>query len=794
MNLKEKIFSFGIFGKEASVLSEEELQEARSQPWVEILSPRQLEEFRNNFSMSAVRSEVGSGPIPENYRIRMSLIAWRCCLFGPNFIVTNKFYFLVVDYLLKAHDFVALSVLRETLKIDPKTMFYICKKLTEKKLIQEKREGREVSIKLTEIATVTKNEFQETESHSDTTRIETSSLVFYNNIPFTEQLKIHVEQAENGLDSKDLMRLTGMKPKFGLKHLQKLCQVCPEKFKLVSSVDNKHTVFKCFAAENLEKRNARKLERMKSTGQSIDGGVDTLLSSKDRQSALRILAERLGHFNLSKGNMREISRMTGYPYEIDRKNILSNAKAAGLRVFTIPQAASGIPKYIIALPKYDASIIDLYVTTPNVVESNKFCKKLMRFFLNIESCVVEDNGYPPSPIVSNRVLYCYLNDVSKKNGLPNEYLEFNYQTVMEMSVGCFYKTVKVRSLNFRARCAFEVFKRRPASFPNTNIEGLFVGTEEPKKLNHSIFLVQDEIEGLKMECYVGMLPDSLQDSIRELGKPHRFMKGLRSLEQQDLIELNVSADGRIFFKIMSHDCIDQGGMTDQASGAPVLFWKRNLSYNKRCEFLHRMRNATEDDFMELTERAMSKGFSRSDQRLIYKYACAFAKIKPSKKSEKFGIDRIATREQQGMYLLIKKAVVFQVRLSLADLAEPEDVCIEDILDYLNKKEIITGFKAMNIVSSVTIHTKFRAFLGEYLPNPGKGVVTDEQYFDIFLSKIISAVREYGSIDFDALLSKIKFLEDFELDRILELKSDVLEKTIVDGFVFISLANVSDPFS
>lgn len=794
MNLKEKIFSFGIFGREVSVLSKEELHEAKFEPWAEILSPQQLEEFRNNFTMSAVRNDARNGSIPENYIIRMSLVAWRCHLFGPNFIVTNRFYFLIVDHLLKTHEFVALSTLREAFKVDPKTMFYICKKLAEKGLIQENREGREVSIRLSEITANTGNESRDTEVYRGISRVETDNLVFYDNIPFVEQLKIHVERAENGLDSKDLLKLTGMRTKFGLKHLQRLCQLYPERFKLVSSIDNKHTVFKCFAVENLERRNARKLERMKGTGHSTNGRVDTLLSSKDRQSALQILAERLGHFNLSKGNMGEISRMTGYPYEIDRKNILSNAKAAGLQVFTIPQATSGIPKYIIALPKYDASIIDLYVATPSVAESNKFCKKLVKFFLNIESCVVEDNGYPPSPIISSRALYSHLNDISKRGGSQNEYFDFDYQTVMKMSVGCFYKTVKIRTLNFRARCTFEIFKARPSFFSSVNIKELFVGTEEPRKLSPDIFLMQDELRDVKMECYVKMLPDSLQDSIREFAKPNRFVKGLRLLVQQNLIGLNVNPDGRIFFKIVEHDSKDRESSSLHTGSAPIIFWKRNLDYNKRCEFLQKMRNATESNFMELAEEVASENFSKSDQRLIHKHVCVFAKIKYSKGNEKFEVGHVFTKEQQDLYLLIKKAVVFQLKLNLASLAGPENVDIEDLLDYMNKKEIITGFKTANIVSSISIHLRFRTFLGDDFPDPGRVAVTDEQYLDIFFNKVVLAVRECGSIDFDALLSRIKFLEDFELGRILELKSDVLKRTIVDGFVFISLANLSDPFS
>lgn len=790
MNLKDKIFSFGIFGKDVSALSNGELQEARSKPWVEILSPQQVEEFRGDFTMSAFRNDLGSGPIPKDYRIRMNLIAWRSHLFGPSFIVTNKSYFLIVDHLLKAHEFVVLSTLREMLKIDPKTMFYICKKLSEKGLIEERRVGREVSIRLVKALGAVDHGVQGDEDHGSINEIRSDSLVFYNNVSFVEQLKAHVEQAENGLDSKDLLRLTGMRSKFGLKHLQRLCQLYPERFKLVSSVDNKHTVFKCFAVDNLERRNARKLERMKSIGQWSEDGVDTLLSSKDRQSALWILAEKLGHFNLSKRNMREISRMTGYPYEIDRKNILNNARAAGLRVFTIPQAASGVPKYIVALPKYDASIVDLYVTTPNVVESNKFCKKLVRFFLNIESCVVEDNGYPLSPNISNRVLYRHLCDICKNSGAPDGYLDFNYQTVMEMSVECFYKTVKIRSLNFRARCAFEITKRR--LLPDMNAEELFVGTEEPRVLNPRIFLVQDKVESMVMGHYIQMLPDSLQDAIREFAKPNRFVRKLVLLEKEGLIRLKVLQDETILFKVVSLDSAVQEDMGGLAGG--VLFRRCNLNYNKRCEFLHRMRDVTENNIMDVTKQAVSKGgFTRSDQRQIYKYTCIFAKIKCPKRRQEDTAHPVVTKEQQDLYLLIKKAVVFQWNLDLSDLKMPASTDIEDILDYMSKEEIIAGFKTSSIVSSITIHPKFRTFLGEDFPEPCKKA-TDDQYIELFSVKAISAVKECGSVDFDALLSRLKFLEGFELSRILEQKSDTLERNVIDGFVFVSLANLEDPFS
>ncbi|ELA41432.1 uncharacterized protein VICG_01537 [Vittaforma corneae ATCC 50505] len=419
-NSRTKSFSYGIYGKQISSLTNKEIEEARTKPWVEILSPEQLDEFVSNFTLSPFPSYVSKN-IPENYIIRMNLQAWRAYLFGPNFITTNKFYFQMVDYIVTNPDRAPCSLLRSKFNIDPKTMHYLCKKLSERGIIEEIKQGKETVIKLNKVKDMSKQRNDEHPIFSEEKSIDVSKMVFYQNIPLIDQIKMHAKCRENGLGTKELNDITGISLKNALKHLQKLCEAHPDYFKMVNSIEHGHTTFKVFSIENLNKRNQRKLKMMQKTVEieNDDPDVDPILTSKDRQEVLKIIAKKHGHFILSKQIFEEISRMTGYPYNIDRKNLISNAEAAGLKVFKLSDPPTR--RYVIALPHCDESILNQYVSAHESIpknesdEENKFYKSVKKYFMNISKCIIADNGYCDNSDINIGILYEHIKEIHRTN-------------------------------------------------------------------------------------------------------------------------------------------------------------------------------------------------------------------------------------------------------------------------------------------------------------------------------------------------------------------------------------------
>lgn len=779
MSLKDKVFKFGIYGKEANHLSKAELEELKSKKWAEILSVDQMAEFKANFTLSPFKSYDEQGDIPDNYVVRMNLHAWRAYLLGPDFITTNKNYFVIVDHLLNEPGFVPCSVLRTKFSIDPKTMHYICKKLRLKNVIIEKKGASESCIALGEIRN---RETDEKHALVNTEPLNTSNFIFYNNLSLINQLKIHVMAAENGFGTRELNKITGMKLKVGLKHLQRLCEAFSADFKMVETIEHGHSTFKVFHMNNLLKRNAKKLEEMK----SLNGNaVDPVLSSNDRQEALKLIAKKYGHFVLSGQVMEEITKMTGYPYKIDRKNLISNAKTAGLKVFKLPDFFK--QRYIITLPSYDESIVKLYCTFHDTsAEESKFSRAVRKYFLNIERCVVADNGYCNDLQAAAYFLYVFL--------VKNPCFSFDFQTVMMMDVGCLFKITKMRRPNFLAKCAFEIFEKNPKRFKveASNLQSLFEGDIEPKKLNVAIFDVIEELKDMKMGEFMSLISKSFQEALYEVCKPHKYIKKLQRLESKDLISVKIDDKERITIKINAEKLDSLEQIVKDTSILPT-----TLKYNSRVEFVQRIRHATRENFKEEAEKIIPTIFSRFEQKIIKKYIALFLRENESDiKYKKLPVSNfpILKESQHELYLLIKKALIFGIPLDFRILTGYENIDLEDVLEYMTQMELISRFRSISSLSKTYINTKFKAFLGINAENMEKSMpISNEVYFKVIYEKLYSIIKEADSIDFDNLVQKSKYFEPFEIRMFLKEYETVFSIQKIGDFEFIFLSGIPDPF-
>lgn len=804
MSLKNKIFSFGIFGKKASELTEDELEQIKNEQWAEIMSPEQLEHFRQNFSLALVPRPAFTDSIPKEYSVRMNLVAWSYYIFRKQFKMKNSGYFFILDYLITHKEYVPASLLREKFSIDPKTMHYLCKQLIQRRIIEELKERNESYIKFLGIS---ETEADEENKRSESLKINLKNIKFCNNVPLYEQIAAQIQKSANGLDSKDIFNTFGIKPKTALKFLCGVCQRFPDDFKIVSSIENKHTVYKCFYIANLEKRNLKKMKAI--TGEEDPPECDTLLSSKDRQEVLKVLAEKSGHFHLSKDKIDEIARVTGYPYKIDRKNLLSNAKEAGLKVIKINTDKLPIPKYIIAQPTFDENTIKDYCAKPKP-HLSEFYKKMIRYFINMEKCIIQDNGYS---LNTNIPADSLLSELSRHT--PDEssgLVHFNYDVIMKMSVKKFYDIIKVRALNFRAKCSFELYKGHPEYWADAEqaCDNMYLEEEEPRRIDSRVFKLQEKVDTLSLNEYIEMLPPAYQNSLREFAKPMKFLKLLKTLAVQNMIELEITADNRILYCIRNgtepEDSADlrsndlkaddlkdnlKNNLEDKDAHS-LIFVKKTLNYNIICQFLHLVKDSSPENFLEKAETAIVNNFGSPLKDLLHKACCGFLKISSEKrfKPETYGISSIPERK---VYLIIKKAVIFRNTLDFSSIEESDHVSIERILEHMNANDIITGYRQSYSFLNISISQKLKDFLGDNLPFPGQLSVSDEEYYEVFASIVYKLVKAHGSVDFDALLSKIRFLEAFELEALLEMKKDVFNKKMFEEFVFISLVNVEDPF-
>ncbi|KRH92778.1 hypothetical protein M153_2776000201, partial [Pseudoloma neurophilia] len=193
--LKEKIFSRGIFGAYCTFLKDSEILTLLYEPWAEFVTEEQIRELESSFTTMALDSKQSeilkkfeiarkklngdclsselsqidtlcskpisiSSPfivlrdeqknnqlnllknytikemsllkqITTNFIVRMNTVAWKEFLTNGSFNFTSKEYYFVFDMLIRVNNTILVSEMRTTLNVDPKKMFYIVKKIND---------------------------------------------------------------------------------------------------------------------------------------------------------------------------------------------------------------------------------------------------------------------------------------------------------------------------------------------------------------------------------------------------------------------------------------------------------------------------------------------------------------------------------------------------------------------------------------------------------------------------------------------------------------------------------------
>lgn len=828
MDLKDKIFSFGIYGKSIEYLNNEEIDEAFQQPWAEFLTKEEHEEFSRTLSTHVIqRKEIIDCPMV----VKMNLIAWRKYIFGNNFVFTQKYYFLVLDYLLKRGDFVSLKELRDKFSIDPKTMFYLSKKLKEKEVIEENNDG--TKIKLREIVNREDIVEERTDTHFC---VDMSQVIYFNNVKFDDQLKGHIREAKDGLGSNDLQKILGVKNKYTLKILQRVCQKYPSELKMVDSIDYKHTALKCFSIENLDQRNRNKIKMIEENKEGMVGVTDKTLTSADRRMILRMLANEKTHYSLNKETLVRIRDMSGYPYTIDRKNLIENAKAEGLKVFKTKGHKNGVSSIIIALPHCDSSILTQYIQTERRERSD--IENLERFIMKIEHCNILDNGHIDSHTENVATIYKELLsqqyghiDIQTKSiaTIDKELRSVEYgaikpinsmvlcrESILNFKMKSIWEIINVPKLNFRAECIHNVvmnndftdlkpFTLYLTPFTYTDIDympsEMHINFIEPENYSSKIYLLNDKIKSaieafnfFTLVQFLDLLKDdNLKETLVNATLPVKFTRLIKTVNSlcrnKSQIEEALDENGLriLIFKNISklHDLLRNENL--------FKFQPTHLNFNKRCKFLSLISIQAQgylDD--NLVYKITSGNFNYVDQKELNKHYGCFLQKKPVEPGKHIPTVSSSSMQFGVLCVFFKKILLFQYNPRLDEIPEFNEISPEEILLYLKSKNISTGLSLKKSLSRISISKDFTKF---YYFNTFQSIKmpNDTLYYSVYERKLREIVTSCGSIDFDCLLERMKYMEALELDTFLQTHTDEYQENISNGFRIISLKNLADPF-
>lgn len=589
LNLKSKIYNFGLYGKTVSHLTREELKEAFESPDIEIIPHKEVENLRDKFTYKPLNQIKNLSEINSDCIVRLRTSVWRECMFRNKTVFRNKEYLLVFDYLLRK-DYVKVAEIRQNTNINPKTMHYICKKLKEQDMIEEISEGTSNSIRIknqdeklvlvkNEKSWLTKESFMVDENESQNI----FRPIFYNNLSIIDQLKLIVRTLPEGCDSRQLRNMIGMKPKSGLKMMQKICAENDD-YCMAPEIEYKSNVYKFYYKplyEEIIKKRIEKIQKSNKTENNSKEGtkrqeckneenknedtkiqayekalVDKAIKDRkvrsisrcERQMALKVLANKYGSFMINKEILDELCEMTGYKYRYDRKTIIRDAKNAGLEIMK-QETATGLKCEISATKKEKRDRA-----------SNEIIKLVKKTIVEDEIFVRVDNGSFLKEWDGLKELYFYIVKIARMNGTGKCDLQ---ELILELPIRVLYGVSCAKIPNLRYLTTYEIWKKHKDLFGEEDFfrkNKLFWRTEKGEVyLDDDIYKAVEYLNSWSVCEYLKLIDEKDSNSVFKLASLASFLKIVKRLENVGLLRIDKEVNSYEKFNKLPDNVADNMG-------------------------------------------------------------------------------------------------------------------------------------------------------------------------------------------------------------------------------------------
>lgn len=783
MDLKSKLFGFGIFGRPVSVLSQEEIEEALGSSYAEIVSAVEIEKLRSSFTLNPLACIEGKEPIRPEHIVRMRTTAWRDYIFGPGVNILSKEYFFLIDYLLRTSEFVNTAVIRKDLGIEPKTLHYIGKKLKQFNVIEDRKENNMSFIRLNFIEEKPPVEKSiSDEIFASENCLEVRDLCLYDNMPLCDQVKMLIEGAEEGMDTKMLYKKTGLSCRTGLKVMQKLCAQNSEDLCIVTEICYKSSVSKCYVRSVYEKITKKRLERI--TGNAGTNNQKTI-SAQEKEAALCFLAGKYKSFVLGKEIINEISELTGWAYTFDRKTLINAAKGAGLVVTRLE--VPGGWRYIISKEAYDRET-QVKSKEDGIAGTNyeKFRRRIRNAFLQNASYVKLDNGH-----ALNNWRAC------------KKLLEFFYmlvegscEDVVEVAdlfnripTGLFFELNAFNNPCFRFNAGFSVWKNNLERFQDLGIQldrnrSIFYTDNDMQLIKPEVYAIANAVDDMPLGEYKSLLSKRYLEVIEHKMQSKKYLAPLKRLQKERFIEF-IRETSSLFIKKGTTGLGDTRLQTLIDNTQEKVY----VDYNIR-ERVYRMACGMDQGNFEECIRAFL--FKTYPEQVASSLHSKLLKPVPPEKVVRTKVTELPEKHRD-LYLKIKEAIVLGSFAGFRVYAGYENIEVEAVLRYMAHRKIIYHRFISRNASTIPLNLNFVSMFSK---NPNfyrKHTSVENDLLKTYFYRVYRMVEEGGSVDTCAILEKLVFIEDFELSLFLKTYDDVFETKMIDEFTLVSLRNVGDPF-
>ncbi|ADM12115.2 uncharacterized protein Eint_081840 [Encephalitozoon intestinalis ATCC 50506] len=778
-DLKEKIFQFGIYGAKLEKLSKDEVEIAIGEPWVEILKVETIENLKRNFITDCLRTET-NGYMVDNFHwdklyVRMGTLAWKDYLTAGTFNFTSKEYFLIMSLLIETKKYVDNVELRK-LRLDPKKTHYCIKRLVRKGFIEyrtsEETEKKNFIYKikaiLDERGFITRKVAQPLTDSGRIDVVGRRRLFEYRiEIGLYDNVREMILSSEGGIITKDLKDKLGVSSKIGYKLLNKIYNEEKGIFKRIEEFQGRIRRYRYHAA-------------CKELSYQVpeEAGTVEYITSEERVRAIKKLMSMSSVLQLDKQTYEKLQEITGWKYEFDRRTIIRSAILAGFKIYKQKKGREGkCSRYMIIRNEVSESDIEALDVPSNVIQEDmsEFQRKIYNIFVNSPKLVEMDNGYIPQREERLQLFYRFLVEYMAFQGVKS--LRFDWEVVKEMEFSLLLSIVPFGRIGFRESLCQFIDSGETDSNAFRAKECILSGKAEPSNIT--------SLAGKRVSDVVDMkLPQSIRKLIRLKIGVGNFVSLLKQMKDLQVLDIEISSK-KIMIKENSMDLSSgirafERVKRSKSSG-------KYVSLEKRLEFYKKIRNVEEKRFYDEAYRTIYTEFKGDEFEAMFDRLKMFGDE---------GIDDIKQTSLERLYIEFKKNIIELGWIGALDFNSYSVSEAKKVLKALSRDKIIANYKGIKKVEFVTPHESFLRVINKKYDvfkfkgyNQYKGTGYFSHYFDLVYYTLATS----GSLEVTELISRVRFIADFEMEMFLSEYKKVFKVSNVNNTRIISLGIFMDPF-
>ncbi|TBU08209.1 HTH domain-containing protein [Hamiltosporidium magnivora] len=768
-DLKQKLFSFGIYGTKISELTQEEIILLLEKTWVEIVSHNEIKNLQASFTLVSLPNErltaynhyTKNGfdlfllNFLKNKYIRMETVAWKDYLTNGAFNFVSKEYYLFINLLLSKNEFVHSSELKSALNLQPKKLFYLVKKLASLGLLEKKSYNNGYLVKLIRdengcILTLKNNQpninIQPSVRNQLNTDLNTHDLSKNElrfDIPLYEQIRRLVFQSAHGISSHDIFQKFGIKIKVGLKLLTKLSKINEGKIISRDEFDGKIKRTKFYFIEQLEKCK-NKSEIFTSQEEPYSG--NKMITVEDRIHAIECLIDQKGSFLLDRDNVDELKRILGVKYDLDRRTIINSAIKGGFNVCKSIIKDNNI-RYVISdkNAKEDEQIFNKISQKESfeIKKLSKFQQNIYRYFVIYFKFLEKDNGFISDKNIRNKNFYLFLRNISTQK--QQERFVFDHLIINEMPLYLILGLLSFKKPNFKnfiieeirkslfngnlsvKKLKTEIFERK--IFENeiekenilfSNIEMEYKNSNNLKDLEKenilfsNIEMEYNNSENMKDEKEMGILYGKVRNFLMESSygtyvnqkvEIKAFDGYFMDLEKMGFLQV-FRSNGCVEIKLLRKEFKEENTIFTFLKNEPY------ISLKKRENFFYSVKDFPEDDFYDKCHTFIKENYVDEDQLALEGRLMAFKSYFPSISQSTKPTDNIFGKRLENLYIKIKEMIIFHNKLIDLNFKGFSILDLKKVLSLLTSQKIIrnySSFKNLHLIEGTDFFKKKISF-------------------------------------------------------------------------------------